>query len=147
MTETITILHEAELLQIYFALNEKPSPHNISHGNNFYSRAHMASQCRCIRGGWYILETPPVCTIRVTMPERYAFQLYPSPAPKGLPHVYSNPGGTLGQGLLLKQNRSPRRSPSRCTLSVLPLCQDFDLCGAQSEISRSIKLTRGATNS
>lgn len=151
MTEMIITFYEAQQLPIYFMLNEKPSLPNISHGNNFYSLTHTAGQCRCIRDGWYILETPPVCTIRVTMPERYAFQLYPSPAPKGLPHVYSNPGGTLGQGLLLKQNRSPRRSPRshppRCTLLVLPLCQDYDLYGAQSEISRSIKLTRGATNS
>lgn len=136
---------------IYFMLNEKRSLIHLT-AIIFIADTHMAGRCRCTHGGWYILETPPVCTIRVTMPERYAFQLYPSPAPKGLPHVYSNPGGTLGQGLLLKQNRSPRRSPRShplgCTLLVLPLCQDFDLCGAQSEISRSIKLTRDAiTNS
>jgi len=98
--------------------------------NLFYARNVLMRNCPCIiyltaiifiaihtwpanvvaYGSRYILETPPVCTIRVTMLERYAFQLYPSPAPKGLPHVYSNPDGTLGQGLLLKQNRSPRRS-------------------------------------
>lgn len=77
------------------------------------------------------------------MLERYAFQLYIPPASKGLPRVCSNPDGTLGQGLPLKQNRSPRRShPPWRTLLALPLCQDFDLCDAQSEISRSIKLTR-----
>lgn len=110
---------------------------------NFYNRLQPAGDVVGYTVVGYILETSPVCTVRVTMLERYAFQLYLLPAPKGLPRVYSNPDGTLRQGLPLKQNRSPRRShPTRRTLLVLPLCQDFDLCGAQSEISRSIKLTR-----
>lgn len=120
--------------------------HNTTSHGEFLLRVYTrpTGDCRWMYAVvGYILETSPVCTVRVTMPERYAFQLYLPPAPKGLPRVYSNPDGTLGQGLPLKQNRSPRRShPPWRTLLVLPLCQDFDLCGAQSEISRSIKLTR-----